>query len=1066
MAEEFNGPRPGAEYQQTRPIVPEQQKSNRVVEWLRSLLPRKNKTTHREVQEPQTPRPTPRQTEQFPMPRHGESTPKFDNTDAREKAFLAEQETEGLKVLPGDTWAMHYPNGSDERGAAVERLFNGTSEPTAEVGNVTPDALIYDQKDIKIRGKDVVKRQINRIVTTHENYDFPRFTAFVAEMHGTSMTPEMADAYYGMIASDKSKRVMLETYEHTDKMHVLESLKDEAAKRAEHVATMQPMMKIMAAARTNAFNDQGVDAYADQRKIDESLHDREKDVYETIKDAYKKYIEHGDEQAYRTVVETIKSFHNGIEDQEAEVIPTPPADEELSEPPPASDEYDPPKEKEQTNRRFYEVTPAGENTEAQLGYYAKRKDSDFDANTKMWSTATHMQPWTQAIQGEDRQAISGIAGKDLIEIPIPAGYALDVSSLRLPGNATISRDQNGCFYIRNSERGTFSIDFVKEEPPFQRDASFSDSQTIHKGLLTQGAEALIAELKNTNALTMDRAQSILNFIHERHIYPKDLTEAAQVQDAIKARSTADNYIQNLELSQKLECLSSNTLFVAMLRHAGVQSRIVTGHNITEPTDGKAVMDESTSHAWSEVWDGTKWVTMDATPPQEQSSDEQGEDGEKKEGQEGKDGQEGTPKSDEDGLPKEAVTDAEKQEAEQNLEASKEAVDQAIQQQEQMNDKMQNAESFKDFEDLKKEIEENPDLFDDMKEALEDMIEAKEEKKKNEIKDELEKMREEGFLDEAQEERLKEMMDNAEGKALDDLKKRIENESAAYIEFDKLREEVSPLVDEWYGYFVERLPKEDVIEIDEDNIGRRGTIDKNALKRPSSQLFGKAFHPRVFKPEIRPKFLASIAVDVSLSMEEPSAGNPTSTKLHDAKKLVVFYNELFSRISKEYGYIRYSMYSFAQGVNVIKRFDQEYDSSQRYDFPDSQQATIKKRLIDKMSAGPYSNMFDALRTAGNDLNEEIQDFPDYASSLYFIGDGDDNVWNPAYSRDFLQKSEEQGGFGDHNKHAIMLGDERQKQILAKTFGDENTTVAPDFDTLIEQAMYKFDDDMEDYFAGKI
>lgn len=42
---------------------------------------------------------------------------------------------------------------------------------------------------------------------------------------------------------------------------------------------------------------------------------------------------------------------------------------------------------------------------------------------------------------------------------------------------------------------------------------------------------------------------------------------------------------------------------------------------------------------------------------------------------------------------------------------------------------------------------------------------------------------------------------------------------------------------------------------------------------------------------------------------------------------------------------------------------------------------------------------------------------------------------------------------------MLGDEPQRQQLATLFGEDHTTVATDFETLIEQSMLKFDEDME-------
>ncbi len=1056
MAEEFHGPRPESEdRQQTRPINPttsEEVKGNRVIEWVKNLFTRRDKTTHREVEKPETPRFRPPE-----RPEQDKQQPEnFDKTHAREKLFLAEQGTDGLQVLPGNHWAMHYPNGAEEKKAAVERLFDGSSRPSAEIANVTPDALIYDQKDIQRHGLDPVRQRIDKTVTTFENFDFPRFTAFVSEMSGTTMTPEMAEKYYHTIAEDKAKQVMLNTYDHADKDAVIASLRQEITSVATNAASIEPMQKILSAGGINALNPQGMGMFQEQRQIEDSLQSDQKAIYEEIKSAYKDYIEHGDEQAYRTIVETIKSFHAAEQEQQTqEEKPTPPSESELSEPPEASDEYNPPKESDPTNKRYYEVTPAGKNTEPPQGYYASRKDSDFDFDTKSWSTPTRVVPWTQSISGDDRQTITGISGTTTFGIPVPEGYALDMNSFKVSGNPTITRDQHGCFYIQNTERGQFKIDFVKEEPPFQKDASFADTQTIHRGLLTHDAESFIAELKQANVPAIERAEKILEFIHQRHVYPADFAEAAQIQDELRNRSTPDNYIQTLELSRKLECLSANTLFIAMLRHAGVSSRVIGGHNVSELTDQKVVMDESTSHAWSEVWDGDKWITMDATPPKEQQVQEQGNEGQEKES---------PSEFGEDGLPKEAVTDEEKAEAEKNLEASHEAAEQALQQRDHMQEQMENAASFQDFEDLKNDIANDPALFEDMKEALEKIIEAKEEQKKEEVKEELNQMMEDGFLSEEDEKRIRELIDQRSGQGLDELKRQIETESKAFQEFDNLREEVTPLVDEWYDYFVERLPKEDVIELDEDSTGRKGTINKQALKRPGSQMFGQVFNPRTFRPEIRPKFLASIAVDVSLSMATPTPGG--STRLDDAKKLMVFYNELFSRISKEHGYIRFSLYSFAKDVNVIKQFDQEYNSSERYDFPDGKQSTIKKRLMESLKLDQYTNMFGAVQTAAHDLNEEIQSYPDYASSLYFVGDGGDSFVHPETVRRFLAMSEEQGGFGDHNVHAIMLGDEQQKSILANSFGVTNTTVAPDFETLIEQSMYKFDEDMEDYFAGKV
>jgi hypothetical protein len=111
------------------------------------------------------------------------------------------------------------------------------------------------------------------------------------------------------------------------------------------------------------------------------------------------------------------------------------------------------------------------------------------------------------------------------------------------------------------------------------------------------------------------------------------------------------------------------------------------------------------------------------------------------------------------------------------------------------------------------------------------------------------------------------------------------------------------------------------------------------------------------------------------------------------------------------------------------------------------------------------MLPAIQKAAGDLNKETFEYPDYASAFYFIGDGQDTSGNSQKVKEFLQLTESERGFGEHMLSAIMLGDEPQRKELAAIFGDEHTTVAPNFDDLIEQSMYKFDEDIEAYLADK-
>ena len=50
-------------------------------------------------------------------------------------------------------------------------------------------------------------------------------------------------------------------------------------------------------------------------------------------------------------------------------------------------------------------------------------------------------------------------------------------------------------------------------------------------------------------------------------------------------------------------------------------------------------------------------------------------------------------------------------------------------------------------------------------------------------------------------------------------------------------------------------------------------------------------------------------------------------------------------------------------------------------------------------------------------------------------------------------------------AILLGTDAERQELAY-FGDEHTTVASDFATLVEQSMTQFDKDIEEYLRDKV
>jgi hypothetical protein len=110
----------------------------------------------------------------------------------------------------------------------------------------------------------------------------------------------------------------------------------------------------------------------------------------------------------------------------------------------------------------------------------------------------------------------------------------------------------------------------------------------------------------------------------------------------------------------------------------------------------------------------------------------------------------------------------------------------------------------------------------------------------------------------------------------------------------------------------------------------------------------------------------------------------------------------------------------------------------------------------------TNMLPAIQAMGDSLSAEQEDYPDHLTALYFMGDGDDTVGNSTRIRYFLE-DRSASGFGDHIKSATLLGAERDRQILAKIFGEDNTHVASSLEELIEESMNQFSEDIQDYMG---
>lgn len=452
----------------------------------------------------------------------------------------------------------------------------------------------------------------------------------------------------------------------------------------------------------------------------------------------------------------------------------------------------------------------------------------------------------------------------------------------------------------------------------------------------------------------------------------------------------------------------------------------------------------------EKQEGQKGQKGESEGEGEGEGEESSESSESESSQGGKASEAGTEKG-EEGQP---VSDQEWEKANREMQDIDSKSAERAKKAQEMRDKIQEAKNFKDMADAEKQLNE-ADLEEQARKKLEAELKAKEEKAKQDLKDKIEKMKNDGFLTEEQtKEMLKQLEENPDLSNFQNIENQITRESALYNEYESIRKEIMPLVEKWFRFFAERLPKIEEPEFSEDT-GRRGRFDRRTINKPRNLIFGITQNPLVIRSQIQPKFMAQLILDISGSM---------SGKMRDARKLLIFFAELFERISQEYGYIEFGVSAFDTAVELIKDFDYEYSSPKRYDFGSAGKKTVKLRLMEMTMARGGTDMGQAVFQGNKRLNEAKKKHPDFLSSMYVISDGETSgdLTGEKLKR-FVGGLESYAGewWGHHMKCGFLLGPESQKQVLAQYFGDKNSESVPEIDKLIAKVMMRFDKEIQGF-----
>lgn len=1045
-------------------------------------------------------------------PEAQEAQAPHETADPRHILRLAELGGNVIKVGPLENkWSMHYPDGEEGKRTAIRGLLTKAREPDAKaVTALKPDQLLYDVNDIKGASPQTrdtkfqaTERVITDVVTNVESYDYGRFAKFTAELsdlpHAESIE---AEALYTLIASERTRQIMLKKYDHPNRQRIIDKTRREID-FVDTPADQAGMRGILDNVRTTVrrkelgmrtpvpFN------YTDTREIA---------IYKQLLEPYMQYTKTGNEDSYREIVAGIQRYYTEQDKPSPREEPPPPPKEPTEEPPPQSppsDEDEESPEIEASSNRF-EVTPSGTSKEPLLGYYAKIIKSSF--TNKRWTTTSPLQVARKIDHtgSTQRQTIKGFKGDALIqEVPVPLGYACDSSSIRATGQLPrlLRERDTGTFSVElHPTTQEFTVDVFPDSDPFSPAPTAKDTQPIHRGQLSDASETLIRGLTGTN---LEKAEKIKEFINTHHKYP----ESTDIGDVDKERrrndptTTSENYIQLLEKTEQLDCEEGNTVASAMLRHADVPTRFIEGDKVDTITDGKAIIDQDTGHAWTEVWDGEKWVLVDFTPPKERERHVNNPTGE---------GETASKSASDELMPPGDATDQDIQQAEEQMGAAQGKVGEANNAKadfmEQLNEMGDNS-SFADMEELMNQLQQNPQLFDDMKETLAKQMQEMEQVKRDELQDKIEQMLEDGFLDPETAERIAATLENEPAANLDAAIEQIQEESKRFTEYETRRIRVLPLVETAYEFLLPYLQERDDLVIDHDTLGRHGQLDKTAIRKPIKMMTGQVKNPRMVEAETVPELMMTIGIDISNSMGlDVDTGEPRD-RIDTATDLVIFYNELLSTIQENHGHTQYAIYAYGKDVIPIKKFDEDYQSTERYTREDGSASTVKvnlmqvldmsetlrlhqegfalqeqaKGIVDRFNQ-TYDNrekvrlnqemdainnqtehltqqlhslpnagtrLLEALQRMSTDLHQKQTDYPDWFSTVTLLCDGADG-WVKSQPqrlqqlRNVVNAPAEEGGLRDDNLSVVIISDQ---------YSDDDEDVAQEFSNIVGETRTK-------------
>lgn len=313
-------------------------------------------------------------------------------------------------------------------------------------------------------------------------------------------------------------------------------------------------------------------------------------------------------------------------------------DQEPPTPPPATDEYEQHRgreEKQEGAPPIFKVEPY------QGGYFEQDSFDKVDEATGRLSKSQ-----AQAVQGQristksnpeepgnPHRKISGHSGTDLFALPLVANHQLTEEGLVNLKNLGIEifADQEGHIFLRSGTNQAYEAEVAKNPDNRTRGIVSQDTQTVET--FPQEIESELERIRQLTSTQKEKAIAWRDFVHNFFTYPQD-DQVESMYGSIDSQQS--KRLQAMVSGKLADCYLAREFFVAGLKRLSLDDlewRSVNGYFVSgHSKDGTAHLHSGNAHAWAKTRQKgeTEWLILDPTPkgdPIKEKGDEQSESGE-------------------------------------------------------------------------------------------------------------------------------------------------------------------------------------------------------------------------------------------------------------------------------------------------------------------------------------------------------------------------------------------------------------------------------------------------------